>query len=193
METIGRSGDDIHITHVVVTGSESVGKTTLAQDLATHFHVTLVDEFVRDFALAKGAPLTYSDHRIIAEGQMAREDAGLAKARERGDALLIGDTDLVSTVVYHYHYYERCPAYIEAAAVARLADHYLLLDTDVPWVADGIRDRELQRAEVQALFKTTLDRLNAAYTVIRGSWDSRFTAATRIIEEVQAAFTAHDH
>ena len=45
------------------------------------------------------------------------------------------DTDLVSTVVYSRHYYGDCPAWIEAAAVRRLADLYLLHDIDVPWTA----------------------------------------------------------
>lgn len=181
MEALCRTGDTIHITRVVLTGSESVGKTTLAHDLAAHFEVLVVEEFVRDHTVHKGAPLTYFDHRAIAEGQMAREDAAHAEAVLRGDHLLIGDTDLISTVVYHHHYYGKCPLYIEAAAKARRADHYLLLDTDVPWVADGVRDREQQRSEVQSLFQATLTQFDAPFSVISGPWASRFAEAAHII------------
>lgn len=178
-------GDGDMIRRVVLTGSESVGKTTLARELADHFDVLVAHEFVRDYALQKGAPLAYSDHGAIADGQMAREDAAQAAARARGDDLLVYDTDLVSTVAYHHHYYGQCPAYIEERARARLADQYLLLDIDVPWVADGVRDRELHRAEVHAQFVDTLNRLGARFTVIHGSWESRLAHAIRIIDAVR--------
>lgn len=185
MSDTSRVGDEHVIRRVVVTGSESVGKTTLARNLGDHFNVLVADEFVRDYALEKGAPLAYSDHRAIAEGQMAREDAALAAAGARGDRLLICDTDVVSTVVYHHHYYGRCPAYIEDQARARLATQYLLMDIDVPWVADGVRDRELHRAEVQALFIDTLTRFRAPFTVVSGSWSSRLAHAIRIVDAVR--------
>lgn len=185
MEAKRRVGDVSPIVRVVLTGSESVGKTTLARDLARHFNVLVADEFVRDYASKKGAPLTYDDHRVIAEGQMAREDAALAAARIRGDRLLIYDTDLVSTVVYHYHYYGKCPPYIEEHARARLANQYLLLDIDVPWVADGVRDRASRRTDVHTLFVETLSRLGARFTVVRGSWTSRLAQAIRIIDTLR--------
>ena len=88
-----RAPDDL--TRIVLTGSESVGKTTLAALLATHFGVLLVPEFVREYAAAKGAALDFRDHGPIAKGHMAREDEFVARARDRGDLLLLQDTDLV--------------------------------------------------------------------------------------------------
>ncbi len=169
------------LTRIVLTGSESVGKTTLGAQLAAHYGVACVPEFVRDYAAAKGAPLDFRDHGPIAKGQMALEDTHIASAMARGDALLLQDTDLVSTVVYCYHYFGRCPEFIEAAAVARRPTHYLLLDIDVPWVADGIRDREERRDEVQSLFRDTLARFDAPVTVVQGTWEERLTTATALI------------
>ena len=178
-----RAPDDL--TRIVLTGSESVGKTTLAALLATHFGVLLVPEFVREYAAAKGAALDFRDHGPIAKGHMAREDEFVARARDRGDLLLLQDTDLVSTVVYCHHYFGRCPAFIEEAAIARLASHYLLLDIDAPWVADGIRDRGDRREELQTLFADTLARLGASFTPIQGDWNSRFTQSVSAIESIR--------
>lgn len=171
----------------VLTGSESVGKTTLAALLAAHYDVQMVPEFVRDYVAAKGAPLDFRDHGPIAKGQMALEDEYIARAQARGDDMLIHDTDLVSTVVYCHHYFGRCPAFIEEAAIARRPTQYLLLDIDVPWIADGVRDREDRRDELQQLFEDTLRRFGAPYTRIGGDWTARFDSAVSLIDHYVAA------
>ena len=94
-----------HMKHLVLTGSESVGKTTLATQLAARYGVRMVPEFVREYAEAKGAPLAFRDHGPIAKGQMAREDQIAAEALARGDTWMVHDTDLLSTVVYCHHYF----------------------------------------------------------------------------------------
>ncbi len=173
---------------VVLTGSESVGKTTLAAQLAAHYGIEYVPEFVRDYAAQKGSALDFRDHGPIAFGQMARED----EYRARAGALLIQDTDLLSTVVYCHHYFGRCPAFIEEAAIARQPSLYLLLDIDVPWVADDVRDRAERRDEVQQLFVTTLERFSAPFVRIQGSWDERFAAARTAIDALLAT-TPSEH
>lgn len=167
---------------IVLTGSESVGKSTLAMQLAAHYGVLTVPEFVRSYAAAKGAPLDFRDHGPIARGQMALEDEFVAQAGERGDALLIHDTDLMSTVTYCHHYFGQCPAFIEEAAAARRAAHYVLLDIDVPWIADDVRDRGDRRPELHALFAHTLQRLGAPFTTIRGDWPSRLNQCVELID-----------
>jgi NadR type nicotinamide-nucleotide adenylyltransferase len=186
MEPIARTG----LARIVLTGPESVGKTTLAARLAAHFGVAWVPEFARGYAEAKGAPLHVGDVAPIAKGQVALEDAHIARA----DRLLVHDTDLVSTVVYGHHYFGHCPADVEAAARARRASRYLLLDTDVPWVPDGVRDRGDRREELFALFSDTLARLEADVVVVRGDWEARFAAAVAAtVEVVHAARPGERH
>ena len=48
------------VRHIVVTGSESVGKTMLAAQLAEHYRVLVVPEFVREYAANKKAPLDFA-------------------------------------------------------------------------------------------------------------------------------------
>jgi nicotinamide riboside kinase len=172
---------------VVLTGSECVGKTTLSGQIAAHFGALAVPEFSRDYAAMHPRALDLDDAVAIAEGHLLREAEYLATAREAGHALLVYDTDLVSTVAYCHHYHGRCPAFIEQAARMRLADQYLLPDIDVPWVADGIRDRGDRREEVQALFAETLARLGARVHVLRGNWDARFTGAVSVVQSLLAA------
>lgn len=168
---------------VVITGSECTGKTTIANQLAAHFGVWSTPEFVRAYAAHKGAPIDERDHWPIAQGQMAIEDEFRVRAQAAGHPLLLHDTDLVSTVAYSLHYHGHCLPEVEREASQRLADHYLLLDIDVPWVADGVRDRGHRREEVHAQFVETLTRLGAPFSVIRGSWEERFSRSRLIIEQ----------
>lgn len=176
--------DLITPVRIVLTGSESVGKTTLAAQLAAHYRAVCVPEFVRGYAERKGAPLTIHDVGPIARGQVALEEEYLARARAAGHPLVVHDTDLLSTVAYSHHYYGECPAFVEELAVARRPDRYLLLDVDVPWVADGVRDRGEQRHEVHTVFRETLTRLVAPVSVIQGSWEHRRHSAIAEIDRV---------
>lgn len=165
--------------HVVVTGSECTGKTTLAEALANHYNTVLVPEYARQFVQDLGMAPKASDVEAIARGQIASEDA-LA-----GDAsrILIQDTDLVSTIVYSRHYYGDCPAWIEDAVVERAGDLYLLCDIDVPWVPDGNqRDRGERRDEMHQLFRQALLDGDFQFVDIRGSLDHRMNLAARAID-----------
>ncbi len=154
---------------VVVTGSECTGKTTLARSLAARFEAPYVPEFCRGYQDALGRPLDSRDVEPIARGQVAEADA----AENRAPRLLILDTDLVSTVVYARHYYGTCPAWVEEAARDRRADLYLLCAPDLPWKADGQRDRGDRRDEMHRLFAGALADLGAEVRLVVGTGPGR--------------------
>ena len=162
---------------VVVTGSESTGKTTLAGDLAHHFGTVWAPEFARLYfdekTSARGLPLDEYDVEPIARGEIGVQDNAIEQAR----GLVVFDTDLVSTTVYARHYYGSCPPWIDHAARDRLGDLYLLCDIDVPWVPAPVRDRPLLREHMHRLFVDALEALGARYVTIRGSWAERRAAA----------------
>ena len=164
---------------VVLTGPECAGKTTLAASLARVYDAPWSSEYARTYAEARaGQPLGAEDVESIARGQIAAEDRARGEAVARGAPLVVHDTDLVSTVVYARHYYGDCPAWIVDAARARRADLYLLCaPEDVPWAADGVRDRPHAREAIVAEFRATLDALGARVVEIRGAWAEREAAA----------------
>lgn len=162
---------------VVVTGSESTGKTELAHQLGAHFGEPVSEEFVRAFAAERGGEIAFEDHGPIARGQMSHEDAAIARATD----IAILDTDLVSTVVYCQHYFGRCPAWIEDAARSRAGDLYLLMKPDIPWVADGIRDRGDRRDEMHDLFRATLVEMGLRFVEIAGSREDRLQRALQAV------------
>jgi NadR type nicotinamide-nucleotide adenylyltransferase len=179
VEALAR-GASVNTRRVVITGSESTGKTTLARDLGAHFGAPWVPEFARDYADAQtlaGRKLDETDVEPIARGTIERQDAALGGDTE----IVFFDTDLVSTVVYARHYYGACPSWIETAARNRLGDLYLLCDTDVPWIPDSVRDIPHQRAYMHALFVEQLTSLGARVVTIRGSWEGRIRLAAETV------------
>jgi NadR type nicotinamide-nucleotide adenylyltransferase len=168
---------------VVLTGSESTGKTTLAGRLAEHYGAELVPEFVRGYAEAKGGLIEFSDHGPIARGQIALEDEHIA----RGAQLVVQDTDLLSTVVYCEHYFGRCPDWIREAAATRRPDLYLLCEIDAEWVHDGVRDRGHMREAMQELFRDAVRQTGVAAAVITGDWSERLQRAVDAIDAMRLA------
>jgi NadR type nicotinamide-nucleotide adenylyltransferase len=169
---------------VVITGPESTGKTTLARRLADHYATCFSPEYVRTYL--EGLPprdppslVLWEDVEKIARGQIEAEETAAREAKR----LLFCDTDLHSTRVYSEHYFGRCPEWIARAARERPYALHLLLDTDVPWVSDPLRDRPELRGEMFELFRRELFAAGRNVVEIRGSWQVRYDAALSAVEQ----------
>jgi NadR type nicotinamide-nucleotide adenylyltransferase len=167
------------LRRVVLTGSESTGKSTLAATLARRYGTLWTPEAARLYVEALGgAALGYDDVERIARAHIKAADEAAAQAR----GLLVLDTDLISTVVYSRHYYGACPGWVEREARERLADLYLLLHPDVPWLPDPARDRPDAREEIHALFQEALDSFGARVVEVRGRFAEREARALEAID-----------
>jgi NadR type nicotinamide-nucleotide adenylyltransferase len=167
---------------VVLTGSESTGKTELARALGVRYGAPVAEEFVREYARERGGRIEFTDHGPIARGQMASEDAAIA----RGGDIVFFDTDLVSTVVYCDHYFGQCPPWIAEEARARAKDLYLLMKPDLPWIPDGVRDRGNRREEMHLAFRRQLEAWKLPFVEVGGAGEERLRAAVAAIEAGRA-------
>ena len=169
------------IRRIVVTGSESTGKSTLAAALAAHYGTVWSPEYVREYVASRKEPIRAEDVEAIAKGQMRAQDA----LAGRSDGLLFHDTDLLSTAVYSCHYFGDCPAWIEDEVRRRQADLYLLAGIDVPWGADaGQRDRGHRREEMHELFRDALTRRGFPFVELSGPHARRLETAIRSIDSI---------
>lgn len=179
---------------VVLTGSESTGKTELAEWLAAELQVPVSAEYARDYTIALGgsALLSARDVEAIALGQRAAEDRAIADAIARQCEVVLHDTDLLSTLVYATHYYgpAAVPHWLPAAVADRQPHLYLLCDIDLPWHGDPVRDSAADRERVQGAFAGALARHATPVVDVRGDRAARQGAARAAIEALRGRRTA---
>ncbi len=176
---------------VTVLGPEGTGKSTLAAALAERLGAALSGEAARGYVVALGGarPLGPGDVAPIARAQAALEDAGEARAAAEGRALVVRDTDLVSTAAYAWWYYRLRDPWLDDAVRARRAQHYLLCDVDLPWAPDVARDPamadEATRLAVLAAMVDELGRHGCAWSWVRGVGDARLAGALARLTQVR--------
>ncbi len=168
------------LRRVRLLGGESTGKSTLADLLARRFATAWVLEWGRPYSDPKdrsGEPWTTADFIEIATRQNELEDV----TARRADRVLLCDTDAMTTGVWHVEYLGRRDPTVEALGADRHYDLSLLLEPDIPWRQDGMRDSDRARRRQQAALVERLGELGQTYVTISGDVDDRLLAAERAI------------
>jgi HTH-type transcriptional repressor of NAD biosynthesis genes len=177
-----------YVRRVVVLGAESTGTTTLADDLAAHFGLPAVAEFGREWSEQRPGGLTAPWHTaefdLVAREQARREDDA---ARRTPVPLLVCDTDVLATTVWHERYVGHASPTVLALAAARVPDLYLLTGDEIPFVQDGMRDGEHLRHAMQARFRELLRAQAAPWVELSGSRAQRLADAIALVEPLLAA------
>jgi len=175
---------------ISVVGAESTGTTTLACDLAQHYQTAWVPEYGREYCekmQAAGIDLwTYQwrseEFLEIARKQQEMED----RIARESNRLLICDTDVLSTAIWHERYMRTRSSAVESIAAANRHDLYLLTDCDLPFVQDGLRDGESIREWMTKRFEQVLAERGLPWVKISGRGSQRLEAAVREVDKLLA-------
>ena len=170
---------------VVLFGPESTGKSSLAKELADHYNTFYVDEFARNYLQKKWDKYQLvcelKDIIPIAEGQIKNENI-IAKKTTK---ILFCDTDLLTTATYSKLYFNGyCDPDLEESAIKNHYDLYLLMDIDIPWVKDDLRDKPNDRKVFFNSFKNSLDLNKKNYALISGNFQKRKEMAIDLINNL---------
>lgn len=163
---------------VCLLGTESTGKSTLAQKLAEYFGVDYVSEVGREL-VENSNECTIKDLHSIAEGhayQILQKEKLLQK-------LLFIDTDITITKSYSKSLFNHDLIVEDWVLLANDCDLYLYLENDVPFVQDGTRLSLEERNRLNVSHKNELKNSSINYNIIEGNWDKRFADSIKIIEE----------
>lgn len=172
---------------VVVVGAESTGTTTLARALAEHHRTVWVPEFGRQWSEQRpgglAAPWHPAEFDLVAREQARLEDEAAALAPR---PLVVCDTDVLATTVWHERYVGAESPSVQALARRRVPDLYLLTRDDIGFVQDGLRDGEHLRGWMTARFREVLGAQAAPWVEIAGDPGQRLARAVAAVEPVLA-------
>jgi NadR type nicotinamide-nucleotide adenylyltransferase len=169
---------------IVIIGPESTGKSTLAAQLADYYKTVWCPEFAREYLLTHGREYTFDDLLNVAYGQIELEDTMATVAR---NGVYIVDTDMYVMKVWCEVAFNDCHTWILKQIVQRPCyDLYLLCNTDLPWVQDGLReypDEEMRR-RLFKMYQDILINSGVPWGIISGQQHERLQTATTLIKKI---------
>ncbi|HEY2583838.1 MAG TPA: ATP-binding protein [Mucilaginibacter sp.] len=163
---------------IAVVGPESTGKSTMSVYLANHYQTVWVPEFARGYCEKLTAPPTWQDEINMFYGQLALEKELLPKA----DKILVCDTTFITVKIWSDYTFGRSPQEVLDELPKHPYDFYLLLNIDLPWEEDPLRDFPHMRDHFMAVWHKELQALNAPYAVISGTGPERYDVAVIAID-----------
>lgn len=168
---------------IAIFGTESTGKTMLAQRLAAHFGEPWAPEFVRAFWDEHAGVIAATDLDSIARGQIANEEHAAARARR----VVFCDTELMTCTLWNDLLFPgACPAWVREEANRRARHYalYLLCDADVVFEPDPQRcfTDAASRERTRRIWREALVERALPHVEIRGGWPERERAAITAVE-----------
>lgn len=167
------------IIKIAVVGPESTGKSTMSAWLADHYDTVWVPEYAREYCAALTAPPAWQDEINMFYGQIELERSMLPQARH---GLIICDTTFITVKIWSDEMFGSSPKEVTDALALHKYDLYLLLDIDMPWQDDPLRDFPHLREHFMDVWHKELTALNANYVVVSGLAEQRYQNAVAAVD-----------
>ncbi len=157
---------------IAIVGPESTGKSSMAQYLAQELNTWSVPEYARYYCKNLERQYTFQDELNMFYGQIALEDAFLAMNPE----VLVCDTTFLTVKIWSDHLFHHSAEEVLQELSSRSYDLYLLMNIDLPWVDDPLRDFPNDRAHFLSVWEKELANLSAEVVLISGLGEERMQA-----------------
>jgi HTH-type transcriptional repressor of NAD biosynthesis genes len=143
---------------VVILGTESSGKTTLAEYLSTNFNAALVREMGRAL-IPNSEKFEISDLKRVAAAHQKETRQAIKSLKP----LIVMDTDIHITQSYAFYKFGQHLDLPKQWYRTQKADLYLYLSAKTPFVQDGTRLSKSNRNELCLCHRTTLEKFGIGY------------------------------
>jgi NadR type nicotinamide-nucleotide adenylyltransferase len=176
---------------IVIIGPESTGKSTLCQNLASHYKTEWVKEYAREYLLKNGTGYTFENLLDVAKGQLAGEQftvdswqlANKQQIANSKQSIFI-DTDMYVMKVWCEFVFEKCHHWILNQITERKYDLYLLCNIDAPWVKDELREYPdlATREKLYHHYKDIMINQNVPWVDVSGNYEERLQKAIAAVD-----------
>lgn len=182
-----------YVKKVLVIGNESTGKSTLTRMLAGLFCTEYVPEYGREVCEARGGEdfMTERDFVDIARTHAARIDAAVKRANK----VMFADTDAFTTSYYASlnANVRRDSAVFDTAWLSVLSrgwDLVIFLESDVPYIRDGVRVDARNSGPKRALYTSKYEKIytDAGFKITRvgGPYGERLAKSAELVRKLLA-------
>lgn len=172
-------GSGRHLIKIAVVGPESTGKSTVAEQLARQLETVCVPEYAREYCRHLNREYTLQDEMNMFYGQRALERSLVPLAQNH---ILVCDTMFLTIKVWCDHLFGHTPDEVIDELRNIHYDLYLLMDIDLPWVDDPLRDFPQLREHFMGVWHTELKALSANYVVVSGLGNERYENAWKAVK-----------
>lgn len=155
---------------IAVVGPESTGKSTVAEQLARKLGTVCVPEYAREYCRQLNREYTLQDEMNMFYGQLALERSLVPLAQNN---ILVCDTMFLTIKIWCDHLFRHTPDEVLDALRTSDYDLYLLMDIDLPWTDDPLRDFPTLREHFMEVWHKELTAINANYAVVSGIGEKR--------------------
>ena len=189
---------------VLIMGSASNGKTTLAKDLARYYDAPVSLEYAREYQIQNNVrddELTPKDYYYLLLGQYAQTSRLIDSSANRG--LVVADTNSLVTKAYYDYYLKESPVQDEETDtfdnlfVSILSkekwDLILFAEPVGTYVNDGFRDMSMADEAIRSDFSSYLKKLKEQYlpdhptAYLAGSYLDNYEMAKEAINRIYQA------
>ncbi len=164
--------------HIIVTGPESTGKTTLSKKIAEAYDAIWIPEYARGYleALDRKALGTDFPHFVQTTNQLI--EAGFQQQERAGQSpgTIIQDTSHEILHIWQADKFTLSPLVEEAFKHAR-PDAYVLCQPDLPWEPDPQREDPHRRQELYETLHALLLASGSRVIEVSGFGESRTKTA----------------
>ena len=170
------------IRKLALVGTESTGKTTLAQELARRLDTLWAHEYGRELWVEQGGGASFADYLKIARAQLRREEELMRDTRR----YLFCDTTPWTTFHWCLWMHGTADPRLRELADRTMSDYtWFLCADDFAWVQDGSRvmgNGDARRFQDRQI--ADLEARGVQYVLLEGSVDERLSTVLRELGEL---------
>jgi nicotinamide riboside kinase len=168
------------VIKIAVTGPESTGKSSLSKIFGEKHAAHVVPEFARNWLESRpGYRYTFEDVEWMAQEQFRMQ----SEAFKDSLSLVVCDTDLLVFRIWMEVVFGKCPKWVETESERNVFEFTLLMDIDLAWEADPLREHPHLREELFFRYLNLLENSGRPFGIVSGKAGERYSNSLSLLKQ----------